>query len=264
MTYPVEDIVGYKVGTLGVQASVADVVSWVRNKRDADTVDQSKWLATLNPHSYAVALNDVNFSRALLDADWLTPDGVGIVLASKVLGGQIRERVTGSDIFWGVMKELNHLGGGSVFFLGTTDETLNEIRERMLVDFPNLYVAGTYAPPFKKNFSDDDNERMLTAINSVSPDVLWVGLTAPKQEKWLYENSGKLNVRFAAAVGAMFDFYVGRVKRSHPIFQKLGLEWFPRLIQEPRRLWKRMFVSAPIFMWHVLRARLQKRYKRQY
>ena len=94
---------------------------------------------------------------------------------------------------------------------------------------------------------------MLAAINAAAPDVLWVGMTAPKQEKWLHANRARLDVKFAAAVGAVFDFYAGRVKRSHPVFQKLGLEWLPRLLQEPRRLWRRNFVSTPVFLWHLLR-----------
>ena len=93
----------------------------------------------------------------------------------------------------------------------------------------------------------------VVGIDVAAPDVLWVGMTAPKQEKWIFENRACLNVKFAAAIGAVFDFYTGQVKRSHPVFQRFGLEWLPRLIQQPRRLWRRMFVSAPIFVWHVLR-----------
>lgn len=104
---------------------------------------------------------------------------------------------------------------------------------------------------------DVELEAMIAAINQASPDILWVGMTAPKQEKWIHQNLHRLDVRFVAAIGAVFDFYTGRVKRSHPIFQRLGLEWLPRLVQEPRRLWRRMFVSAPIFLWHVVREKLK-------
>jgi N-acetylglucosaminyldiphosphoundecaprenol N-acetyl-beta-D-mannosaminyltransferase len=97
---------------------------------------------------------------------------------------------------------------------------------------------------------------MIAAINASKADVLWVGMTAPKQEKWIFENRARLNVKFAGAIGAVFDFYTGRVKRSHPVFQRLGLEWLPRLVQQPRRLWRRMFVSAPIFVWHVLKQKV--------
>lgn len=97
---------------------------------------------------------------------------------------------------------------------------------------------------------------MRRVINLAKPDVLWVGMTAPKQEKWIYANLPHLNVKFAAAIGAVFDFYTGRVKRSSPIFQKLGLEWLPRLVSQPRRLWRRMIISAPIFIWHIIKYKL--------
>lgn len=259
MSRPTEQIAGYEVGTLGASACVADVADWIRLERPAGSVGHGRWLACMNPHSYAVAMQDAPFSQALRAADWLIPDGAGVVLASKILGGTIRERVTGSDIFWGLMGELNRTGRASVFFLGATEETLAAICARVAVDYPNVRVAGTYSPPFKQVYSAEDLDEMVDAVNAASPDVLWVGMTAPKQEKWIHAELGRLDVRFAAAIGAVFDFYTGRVKRSHPIFQRLGLEWLPRLVQEPRRLWRRMFVSAPIFLLAVLRARFSPR-----
>jgi N-acetylglucosaminyldiphosphoundecaprenol N-acetyl-beta-D-mannosaminyltransferase len=127
----------------------------------------------------------------------------------------------------------------------------------MSVDYPNIRVAGSYSPPFKPSYSALELDEMIAAINTTQPDVLWVGMTAPKQEKWIFENRARLKVRVAAAVGAVFDFYTGNVKRSHPTYQRLGLEWLPRLLQQPRRLWRRMFVSAPIFVWHTLKERLR-------
>jgi len=211
-----------------------------------------RWLACLNPHSYAVSIKDKDFSTALDNANWLVPDGIGVVYASRLLGGDIHERVTGSDIFYGVLERLNSSGGRRVFFLGATEETLLAIRSRMAQDYPNVEVAGTYSPPFKPEYSPKELEEMISAVNEASPDVLWVGMTAPKQEKWIFDNLSKLDVKFVAAIGAVFDFYTGRVKRSHPLFQRMGLEWLPRLVQEPKRLWRRMFISAPIFIWHVL------------
>jgi N-acetylglucosaminyldiphosphoundecaprenol N-acetyl-beta-D-mannosaminyltransferase len=143
-----------------------------------------------------------------------------------------------------------------VFFLGATDSTLGSIRERVKRDFPRLLVAGTYSPPFKATYTIADTDAMVSVVNGAAPDVLWVGLTAPKQEKWIFANRDRLNVRFTGAVGAVFDFYGGRVKRSHAAFQELGLEWLPRLLKEPRRLWRRMFISAPVFAWHVFRERI--------
>ena len=253
MIEPVGDIAGYQVSTQNARACVTDIVSWIKNEKQVSKGDKNcRWLACMNPHSYAVARQDRVFSLALHSADWLIPDGAGVVFASKLLGGNIHERVTGSDIFQGVLGELDKTGGYSVFFLGSTDRTLAAIRARMAADYPNLRVAGMYSPPFKPSYSQSELDEMVKAINDAKPDVLWVGMTAPKKEKWIFENCARLNEKFAGAIGAVFDFYTGQVKRSHPFFQRMGLEWLPRLIQQPRRLWRRMFVSAPIFVWHVL------------
>lgn len=250
MTY--QNILGYPIHPGPLEQCVNSVVLRISNK------DASGWLACINPHSYVAALDDSEFSDALHGADWLIPDGSGIVLASHLLGGNIRHRITGSDIFYALNSKANELGGFSVFFLGSTSNRLEDIRVRMGRDYPKIRFAGSYSPAFKQDYTEDELDEMVAAINQAKPDILWVGMTAPKQEKWIHQNLHRLDIRFAAAIGAVFDFYTGRVKRSHPIFQRLGLEWLPRLIQEPRRLWKRMFISAPVFMWHVVRARLRK------
>lgn len=244
-------ILGYAVDSHSVEGCADSVFNYVR-KATATKATPCAWLACLNPHSYTVALQDEVFNGALMDAEWLVPDGSGVVLASRILGGRMLERVTGSDVFYGLHQRMDAVGGMSVFFLGATEDTLAAICLRMARDFPAIRVAGTYSPPFKPCHSDEEVSEMIDAVNAASPDVLWVGMTAPKQEKWIYENRTRLNVKFAGAIGAAFDFYAGRVKRAHPVFQQLGLEWLPRLIQQPGRLWRRMFVSAPIFLWHVL------------
>jgi N-acetylglucosaminyldiphosphoundecaprenol N-acetyl-beta-D-mannosaminyltransferase len=118
--------------------------------------------------------------------------------------------------------------------------------------------VGSLSPPFKPAFSVADSERMVEAVNASGAEVLWVGLTAPKQEKWIREQQGRLAVRFAGPIGAAFDFYAGRIRRAGPTLQRLGLEWLPRLLQEPRRLWRRMGISAPRFVGSVIAARLKR------
>jgi len=246
-----EELLGFFVENVNQSLLIDDIVSWVREGK------QCRWLACINPHSYALAKNNSEFTGALHKADWLIPDGTGIVLASRVLGGKISERITGSDIFKGVHDCLNHMGG-TVFLLGATEATLNKLSFRLQEKYPGISVSGSYSPPFKSAFSAKETDEMIDAINSVSPDVLWVGMTSPKQDVWLASNHMRLNVKFAAGVGAVFDFYSGNVERSHPIFQKLGLEWLPRLLQEPRRLWRRMLISAPIFLFDTFLARIKK------
>ena len=244
-----EDIVGYQVCDGSTSDVVACVSEWI-NQNDR----QCRYFACLNPHAVEVAASDKIFHNSLACADFLTADGVGILYASKILGGNIRRRITGTDVFLGVNAVMNR-SGGSCFFLGSTDETLQKIREQMKRSFPNVEVAGTYSPPFKPEFSDADNRKMVDLVNKAVPDVLWVGLTAPKQEKWIYEQRGDLAVNFAGPIGAAFDFFVGNIDRAGPRLQGLGLEWFPRLVQEPRRLWRRTFVSAPRFLLRTFRYR---------
>lgn len=248
-----ELILGYEIDSFSVEECVTSIFDVVNIGHVG--LDRCVWLACINPHSYVVSLDDEQFELALRDANWLVPDGIGIVLASLLLKGSIQERVTGSDIFLGLNQYMNAERGMSVFFLGSTEETLELIRQRMKLDYPHIRIVGTYSPPFKQNYSPAELEDMISAINAVEPDVLWVGLTAPKQEKWIYANRNRLNVRFVGAVGAVFDFYARRVQRSPLFFQRVGLEWLPRLVQQPTRLWRRMFLSAPIFLWHVFKAR---------
>ena len=254
MSHAKEKILGYAVDSLSVRESIDTIFDVLQSPVEAS--QPLHWLACFNPHSYASARRDTHFAASLCDADWLVPDGAGVLLGSRVLGGSIRERVTGSDVFCSLLERMNESGGFRVFFLGGTNEVLISICERMQTDFPNVIVAGTYSPPFKPEYTDTELDEMIEAVNTAEVDVLWVGMTAPKQEKWIYQNRNRLNIKFAAAIGAVFDFYTGRIKRSHPFFQQLGLEWLPRLLQEPRRLWRRMLISAPIFLWDIIKERM--------
>jgi len=251
MTSDCTFMLGFGIYAGDATRCVATIAAWVA------AGDQPRWLACLNPHSYVEALHRPDFARALEEADWLVPDGSGVTLASRILHAGIDRRVTGADVFEGLSRRLDERGGARVFFLGATEDTLALIRARYQRDYPNLRVVGTYAPPFRVEFSDADYDAMAAAINEARPDVVWVGLGAPKQEISIVHLRPRLRVRFVAAIGAVFDFYAGRVQRASPLLRRLGLEWLSRLVREPRRLWRRMFVSAPIFLWHVARARLR-------
>jgi len=241
----VEDVMGYDVYKSGLMGSVKEMTEWIGKG------DHCRWMSCINPYSYVVSVEDEMFSKSLRDADWLVPDGIGIVIASRFLKGGIQERVTGADVFFALQDQLNRESGHSVFFLGSTEETLGVISARMKSDYPNLRLCGAYSPPYKPDFSREDTDAMVAAVNASGADVLWVGMTAPKQEKWIFKNRERLNVKFAGAIGAVFDFYTGKIKRADPVFRKLGLEWLVRLVREPRRLWRRYLVSSPLFFWHL-------------
>lgn len=219
-----------------------------------------RYMACANPHSLVVASEDSQFAAALKNADILLPDGTGIVLAARFLKLPIRERVAGSEFFQALTERLAVSGGARYFFLGSSDNVLALIAERLRREYPNIEVCGTYAPPFKEVFSERDTADMLHAVNSAAPDVLWVGMTAPKQEKWIYTNRNRLSVPFVAGIGAVFDFYAGTKKRSSPFWQKIGLEWLPRFLREPRRLWERNLRSTPIFLGWIVREKIRRVY----
>lgn len=244
-----ESILGYPVTVVTKEDCISQIMRWVGNG------EKGRYVVCANPHSLEVAKGDPDFQEALMNADIVIPDGIGMVLASRILGGNIHKRITGSDIFMSLNTAMNRRKGFGVFFLGSTENTLKKIEDKMKGDFQNVAIKGTYSPPFKTEFSTEDDRAMVAAVNRARPDVLWVGMTAPKQEKWIRRNRDKLDVKFIGAIGAVFDFYTGKVKRSHPVFQKMGLEWLPRLVREPLRLWRRNFISNPMFLFRVIMSR---------
>jgi len=245
------DMLGYRISAAGLGGDVATGSRFVESGRGA-------YVACINPHSVVVAGTDAQFKDALVNADLLIPDGAGILLAAKALNCDIRERVAGYEFFEALSAYLSSHGGARYFFLGSSEEVLGLITGRLHREFPGITVCGTCSPPFKESFSAADNAAIIDAVNAAAPDVLWVGMTAPKQEKWIYQNRDSLDVPFIGAIGAVFDFYAGTKSRSSRFWRDLGLEWLPRFLKEPRRLWERNLKSTPLFLWWVARAKVRK------
>lgn len=241
------NLLGYTISRGGLAADVKTALGWLGSGEPA------RYVACANPHSLVVASRDPHFRAALQEADLLLPDGIGIVHAARMLGDGSMTRVAGYDFFLRFTAEASRLKGVRYFFLGATPAALRLIRQRLVREFPSVVVCGTYAPPFMDAFSAEENVRIVAAINRAKPDVLWVGMTAPKQEKWISEHRGMLGVSCVGAIGAVFDFYSGIARRSPVFWQRLGLEWLHRLCREPARLWQRSFVSAPLFVSMTLR-----------
>jgi len=185
----------------------------------------------------------------------LIPDGISIVWAVRWLTGQKIKKIAGSELFFYEMEQLQRIGG-KCFFLGSTEATLNCIAERVNKDYPNVKVQW-HSPPYKPEFSEEDNLAMLKAINTFQPDVLFIGMTAPKQEKWAYQHYDQFNVNHICCIGAVFDFYAGTVKRAPKWMINMGLEWFYRLIKEPRRMWRRYLIGNSKFIWAVLKEKMK-------
>ena len=207
---------------------------------------------TINAHSYNTALKDPLFAKALMRGDALIPDGASIVKVCKWLKmqSQPRERIAGWDLFVFEMNRLNEKGGRCMF-MGSSEKVLALIKQRAAVDYPNLEVV-TYSPPYKPEFSQEDNAAIVAAINEANPDLLWIGMTAPKQEKWIYSNWQKLNIHCpVGTIGAVFDFFAGTTERAPLWWQQHSLEWLYRLIKEPKRMWRRYLVGNVLFLWNI-------------
>lgn len=228
----------------------------VESKEELRQIPEGKTLInTINAHSYNVAQKDVLFAEALAKGDYLIPDGASIVKACRWRKGLSRptERIAGWDLFEMEMGRLNEQVGKTVMFMGSSEKVLGLVRQRCKVDYPNLMVE-TYSPPYKPEFSDEDNRLIIEAINHANPDLLWIGMTAPKQEKWTYSHWEQLQIHcHVGTIGAVFDFFAGTVKRAPLWWQKNSLEWLYRLLKEPRRMWRRYIIGNVKFLWNIIK-----------
>lgn len=230
------------------------------NKEILSQVPQGKVLInTINAHSYNTALKDPLFAEALQKGDVLIPDGASIVMACRWLKAksQPTERIAGWDLFELEMERLNRKGG-KCFFMGSSEKVLGLIREKAARVYPNITVE-TYSPPYKPEFTDEDNKAIIDAINTAKPDLLWIGMTAPKQEKWAYTHWKELDIDcHCGTIGAVFDFFAGTVERAPMWWQEHSLEWLYRLIKEPKRMWRRYIIGNTLFLWNITKERFGK------
>ena len=144
----------------------------------------------------------------------------------------------------------------TVMFMGSSEKVLDLIVKRAAEVYPHLKVV-TYSPPYKPEFSDEDNKAIIDAINAVNPDLLWIGMTAPKQEKWTYSHWEELDIHcHVGTIGAVFDFFAGTVERAPIWWQRYGLEWLYRLLKEPKRMWRRYIIGNTLFLWNMLKEKV--------
>lgn len=227
----------------------------VESKKELEALPEGKLLInTINAHSYNTALKDAFFAEALMKGDALIPDGASIVMACRKLKAksQPTERIAGWDLFTMEMERLNQKGG-TCFFMGSSEKVLNLIREKAKTVYPNIRIE-TYSPPYKPEFSEEENQAIIEAINRANPDLLWIGMTAPKQEKWAYRHWNELDIHcHCGTIGAVFDFFAGTMERAPLWWQEHSLEWLYRLLKEPKRMWRRYIIGNTLFIWNIFR-----------
>jgi N-acetylglucosaminyldiphosphoundecaprenol N-acetyl-beta-D-mannosaminyltransferase len=239
------------VKILGVKIDLVDYNSVAILIRDCiEKRVYGKYICACPVHPIMASQRDLELRRALNNS-WLTvPDGMPVVWAAKLLGAQINDRVYGPTLMLRSC-QLAEKKGYSVFLYGATSKTLKSLQQRLLDRFPHLRIVGVHSPPFRQ-MTPTEISQDLEMINKTLPDLLFLGLGAPKQEKWMAKYCQNINVPVTIGVGAAFDFHA-RLKRQAPsCLQKIGLEWLFRLCVEPKRLWRRYLKNNPKFIWMML------------
>lgn len=207
-----------------------------------------------NPHTVLSCHSDTEMTHAARRAGLVLPDGVGITIAAHILGLQHSGRITGPSFMlrlcdWGRQHGYRH------YFYGGKPGVAEQLVGRLTTRYPGLNVVGTFCPPFRR-LSLAEDAQIVTEINHANPDVLWVGLGTPKQDKWMVSHIGRIHAPVMLGVGAAFDFHAGTIKWAPQWIRSHGLEWAYRLMTEPRRLWRRN-LESPEFLMKVCYERLR-------
>ena len=219
---------------------------------------QQTIINTINAYSFVLAEKNEAFKKSLQSSNILFPDGFPIVFASKILTNQKINKIAGDDIHKHLLKEANKKNK-KVFYLGSSPKTLKKIELRLSKEYPNIKFD-CYSPPYKQKFNLEDSSQMIKSANRFEPDILFVGMTAPKQEIWVNEHKNELNAKIICSIGAVFDFYAGTVKRPNTFWINLRLEWLVRLIKEPKRMWKRYLIYSPMFFIYLFKYLIKEKF----
>ncbi|HUX09321.1 MAG TPA: WecB/TagA/CpsF family glycosyltransferase [Terriglobia bacterium] len=235
-------VLGVPVHSVDALGTIACMSRWIEER------DRTRWIAVTSSHGIVEGFKKADFRNIIESASLSVPDGMWTAQVAGKKLSSLPRRVRGADLLLEFC-ELAHQKGYSNYFYGDTDEVLGALDSRLRNQFPSLKIAGTFSPPFRALTPEEDAE-IVRSINEARPDVLWVGLGLPKQERWIYEHRDRLKVPVIVAVGAAFKFVAGTVKAAPRPVSNLGLEWFWRLLREPKKCWHRALVYGPQFALH--------------
>lgn len=206
---------------------------------------RGQYVCVANIHTTVMAYKDEQYRKIQNHSLLTLPDGNPLAVACRKCGFKDAERVTGPDLMLKLF-EISERKGYTHYFYGSSQDTLDQLRKCLLKRYPNLQIAGMYAPPYRA-LTEEEEAEDINRINSTHPDYIWIGLGAPKQEQWMYRNRRRV-YGLMLGVGAGFEFHAGLIKRAPQWMQKLSLEWLFRLLQDPKRLWKRYFQTNGYFL----------------
>jgi N-acetylglucosaminyldiphosphoundecaprenol N-acetyl-beta-D-mannosaminyltransferase len=233
-------VLGVRVDAVQIPDTIAQMEEWIRER------GQGHYIAVTGMHGITEAQHDDSFKRILNSADLVVPDGMPLVWLGRLRGFPLRRRVYGPELMITFCQETASKGYRH-FFLGGTPDLPERLSESLRRRIPALQIAGAFSPPFGQ-VSPEEDEATGAMINTTNPDVVWVGLSEIKQDTWMYEHRGKLNAPVLVGIGAAFDFLAGTKRQAPEWMRENGLEWLFRLLQEPRRLWRRYLVYGSEFL----------------
>lgn len=232
-----------------------DAISWdaiINRVSSWAARGESRYVCLCNVHSLVTGRRDIEFRRAVAEADTAAPDGMPVAWLMRKRGVLLQERIDGPGLMWRYAQQAA-LDGTPVFLYGATTETLEKLSQRLRYSYPGLVIAGEYSPPFRALTVEEENN-VVDMITLSKARVVFVGLGCPRQEIWM----AKICERIPAVligVGAAFDYHAGVLQRAPTWMQKRGLEWVYRLAAEPKRLWRRYCVTNTLFLYYLLRDR---------
>ncbi len=239
------DVLGVRVDAIQIPEVVKIVKRWIARR------DRCRYVAVTGMHGVVEAQHDERFKEILNAADLTVPDGMPLVWLGRLRGFLLKRRVYGPELMLAVCAD-GAKTGVRHFFYGATPSTLDSLTATLTRLSPNLEIAGMISPPFRILTAAEDRE-YVAQINTARPDILWIGLSTPKQERWMNQHRDRLDVPVMIGVGAAFDIHAGRTRQAPIWMREHGLEWLFRLVQEPRRLWRRYLVYGSEFVFLVVR-----------
>ena len=237
-------VLGVRVDTVQIPDVIARMEEWIARREGC------RFVAVTGMHGVTEAQHDAEFKTILNAAGLVVADGMPLVWIGRRYGFEMRRRVYGPELMETFCKETAEKGYRHYFY-GGAPGVGEELAARFVSRFPGMVVAGTYSPPFRSLTREEDGE-VIQAIEVAQADIVWVGLSTPKQERWMYEHRERLNIPVLVGVGAAFDFHTGRIAQAPEWMRERGLEWLFRLAMEPRRLWRRYLVYGAEFAALVL------------
>lgn len=246
-------VLGVRVSAVDMEMALKNIQSWIARA-------ERHYVCVSGVHGLMESHRDPGLRRIHNAAGLVTPDGMPLVWLCRLMGFSHVRRVYGPDLML-ALSERSVIHGYRHFYYGGAPGVVETLAARMQQRFLGLRVVGTYSPPFRP-LTPAEDQQIVARINASGADIVWVGISTPKQERWMAEHIGRLRARVMIGVGAAFDFHAGVKKQAPHWMQQIGLEWLYRLRQEPRRLWRRYLINNPYFVCLMLLQFLGKQYPR--